>query len=604
MAVAEAPVFLAYRQRLANLECLRPLPLVLSIQEQQEEAQEAPRLASYYSTGSTVVASLVGRFHILDRSTHSLLSPSSVDSRLKLIEESRRRSDGTDQMERANDDDYGVNSYARSDDVMSMADSTSSRRDTLGSIAEFPKDQLSVSSSAMFGDDNSFTNPSLFSSLLTTREDAASSTHMIPLLGDPDLSIYLEAMNFIPSLEVAATGEEKFQALNRLPSRAALLLPFLTACYTRHGGAALLAVESLFKLLSETKFFDDDADISDDSGNESSTRLTLLDLAIQTVCDVATTGAEETTFSSCVEFVEHAIRATHGQLNTRTIGYVVRFYLFVFYFEASIPTRSLERWPRPSWNPTRNDSPKPNDDEDFSMLLDPREQSKSTYLPGGAPQAAALAFKELISLSIVRLGKVSVADLTVRYSASTRESALAEGTSMLSDPYGSFLDSILNSIVDDAVDHVERANYSQLALHQVLRSGGSELFWHDMVNTCGKGLFGKDDKLGEADKDIFIMVFAVLANLVKVSSGKLRSAFHTKEFLPRDIACKLLSLELLLHFLEFWSDDQEAVNVVTGETKVAESIQSMETLAFTIRRTVTPCLMWNTRASLENLQVF
>jgi hypothetical protein len=89
--------------------------------------------------------------------------------------------------------------------------------------------------------------------------------------------------------------KEKFQALNRLPLRAALLLPFLTACYTRHGGAALLAVESLFKLLSETEFFDDDADISDDSGNESSTCLTLLDLALQTVCDVATTGAEETT---------------------------------------------------------------------------------------------------------------------------------------------------------------------------------------------------------------------------------------------------------------------------------------------------------------------
>jgi hypothetical protein len=83
---------------------------------------------------------------------------------------------------------------------------------------------------------DSFTNPSLFSSLLTTREDATSSTHMIPLLGDPDLSIYLDAMNFIPSLEVAATGKEKLQALNRLPSRAALLLPFLTACYTKHGG--------------------------------------------------------------------------------------------------------------------------------------------------------------------------------------------------------------------------------------------------------------------------------------------------------------------------------------------------------------------------------
>jgi hypothetical protein len=147
----------------------------------------------------------------------------------------------------------------------------------------------------------------------------------------------------------------------------------------------------------------------------------------------------------------------------------------VFYFEASIPTRSLERWPRPSWNPTLVRNPTTTRTSQCYLIL----VSKARVpICRRCASGAALAFKELISLSIVRLGKVSVADLTVRYSASTRESALAEGTSMLTDPYGSFLDSILNSIVDDAMDHVERANYSQLALHQVLRSGGSELFWH------------------------------------------------------------------------------------------------------------------------------
>ena len=52
---------------------------------------QAKRLQVYYSTGGTVVSANVGRFHIMDRSTHSLLSPSSVANRLSLIEASRRK---------------------------------------------------------------------------------------------------------------------------------------------------------------------------------------------------------------------------------------------------------------------------------------------------------------------------------------------------------------------------------------------------------------------------------------------------------------------------------------------------------------------------------
>ena len=83
----------------------------------------------------------------------------------------------------------------------------------------------------------------------------------------------------------------------------------------------------------------------------------------------------------------------------------------------------------------------------------------------------------------------------------------------------------MSSLVEDAVDHVERANYTQLALHQVHRSGGSELFWHDMVNSCGIGLFAKDEKLGEAGRDIYVMIFAIMANLVKVSFRKDEKSF-------------------------------------------------------------------------------
>ena len=119
-------LFLAFRQRLANLEPLRPLPLVLAVYysnlQLDSKAGDAAaaagiaaacglasapdrtrgklndgvvvwerRLRAYYCTGGTVVPSEVGKFHVMDRSTHPLLSPSSVTNRLSLIEASRRQ---------------------------------------------------------------------------------------------------------------------------------------------------------------------------------------------------------------------------------------------------------------------------------------------------------------------------------------------------------------------------------------------------------------------------------------------------------------------------------------------------------------------------------
>ena len=96
----------------------------------------------------------------------------------------------------------------------------------------------------------------------------------------------------------------------------------------------------------DTHFFEADvlSDHKDGSCEyvECSTRLTLLDLAIQVVCDVATSSARETYLRSCVDFVSDAVRYAGGKLNDRTIGFVLRFYLFVFYFGASIPTTG---WP-------------------------------------------------------------------------------------------------------------------------------------------------------------------------------------------------------------------------------------------------------------------
>lgn len=615
------PIFLAYRQRLANLETLRPLALVVSVhqslelglskraavfEDETDSSVELPRgsLQAYYCTGGTIVSADVGCFHILDRSTHSLLSPSSVTNRLKLIGKSRARATNKPATDEQQDTVSGsMHSIGRTR-ADSMDASSVGDFDSLESALKGHRrdgDNNDQESFASLDGDSLDVSAVILSALLGgSRQGAGCMHYAIFGGGDAELQKCLEAMRFIPNIDTAKRGAYKIQATLRLQARAALLTPVLTACYTRHGGAALVAVEGLTKLLREN-FFADDVDLSDKSDNESSTRLTLLDLAVQSVCDVATASSQETTFGSCVEFVESAVRFSQGQLNTRTIGYVVRFYLFVFYFGASIPTMS-SAWPSPLWQaPSLKDNVDgKEEEEDIPMLFDPRVQHGSRgYLPGGAPQSAALALKELLSLSIVRLGKVSVNDSVVL----ARGPHTVPGQGDPEQPLGGIVDQILSSVVDDAIDHVDIANYTQLALQQVQRSGGSELFWHDMIHSCGSGLFGNDKKLGEAGKDIYIMIFAVMANLVKVSSGKMRANTKTAELLPRDEASKLLSLELLLHFLELWSDEQEAVNGIAA-VKSSGSARSNHTLAFSIRRMVVPCLLSNTQAALEDHKIF
>jgi hypothetical protein len=613
------PIFLAYRQRLANLEPLRPLALVLSVHQLIDPTSQASvfedetgssvempshRLQAYYCTGGTVVPADVGRFHIMDRSTHSLLSTSSVANRLRLIEKSRARATNkpvprTTTSASTEEQDSAGHYASSSSNNNNMYSNNRPRADSIGASSVGDLDSVGSASKGFHDNNGSFATMDqasfasldgdsldvsivMLSALLGGSRGGVGGIHYAIFGGeDAELEKCLDALRFIPNVDTATRGVHKLQATLRLQIRAALLTPILTACYTRHGGAALVAVEGLTSLLKE-KFFADDVDLSDESDNESSNRLTLLDLAIQSVCDVATASSQEITFGSCVEFVEHAVRFAQGQLNTRTIGYVSRFYLFVFYFGVSIPTTSSV-WPSPG------------KEEDIPMLFDPRILGGSRgYLPGGAPQSAALALKELVSLSIVRLGKISVNDSVI----------LARGGS---GPQGlgrlGVVDQLLSSLVDDAIDHVEIANFTQLALQQVQRSGGSELFWHDMIHSCGSGLFGNDKKLGEEGKDIYIMIFAVMANLVKVSSGKMRTNVRTSELLPRDEASKLLSLELLLHFLEFWSDEQEAVNGI-ATVKSSGSARSNHTLAFSIRRMVVPCLLSNTQAALEDHKVF
>lgn len=477
-------------------------------------------LNAYYSTGGTVVPSTIGRFHILDRSTHRLLSPSSVANRQCIIDNVKRGRT------------YSELTYARSDSEASDLDGSSSCMEAAN----------------------------LSSLLLTTQHPSTTPSQHVASGNDPTES----ALSFIPHVDADA-------------SSIALLTPILTACYTRHGGAAHVAVEGLIQLLSKSDFFD--------LPSKPST-LSLLDLSVQVVCDVGTHG-QEMIFPSCVQFAQMAVTFSKGELSLRTIGYLMRFYLFVFYFDSCIPRSShATKWP--SWRPAHR-----MEEEDFPMLWEPED---SSYLPGGAPQAAVLALKELVSLSIMRVGK----NVTTTSSQETNTSEVEEEkkTDDLSVPdvhgYASMFEGVVSELIDGAVDHVERANITQLALHQIHRSGGSELFWNDMIHECGSGLF-KD----HPSKELFVLIFAILQQLVKISWGKQRPTGLQADFLPKDIASKLMSLEMLLHFLESWSDEHESL-----ERQSPESVPALDTIAFVVRRTVIPCLFWNTRASLEHPQVF
>ena len=601
ITTTRAPVFLAFRQRLANLEPLRPLPLVISV---HNAASSTRRLQSYYCTGGTVVDSRVGRFHIMDRSTHSLLSPSSVSNRLSLIEASRRKA-----LNSLSGIPSGIgNNYSSSNEMRPPRSSneilTSSlllahglntsgsrsvisdlERMSISSVGDFE----SVASSSdhgrvMISPDHHLklsVNRSCSSASVASDEVSADTplalaspqqAHNLFLDDDEELQRCLEALSFIPVVSTAV-DENDPKGMLRFQARVAVLTPVLTACYTRHGGSALIAVEGLTSLL-RGDFFSSDVDME----NDSSSRITLLDVAVQVVCDVATTGAQETHLRGCVDFVEAAVKHGCGHLNTRTVGYALRFYLFVFYFGASIPTRGTN----PVWG-TRIDI-------DEFMLNDPRSGS-SSYLPGGAPQSAALSLKDLISFSIARLKSLTIAEKMEKMKESNPQ---PEDTSP-PEVFNSFLDNLLAEIVDDSVHRVDVANYTQLAMHQIHRSGGSELFWYDMMNSCGMGLFGSDMAIREEGRNMYSMCFAILANLIKVACTQVRRDKQS-EAVPRDVASKLLSLELIHFFLEKWADARDFLKVPGS--------RSAETFVFCVRRLVVPCLLFNTEAALNDPRIF
>lgn len=589
ISTSASKVFFAYRQRLLNLETLRPIPLVMSVHQRSRNYR---KLNAYYCTGGTIVESRVGQFHVMDRSTHSLLSPKSVSNRLSMIEASRKKIlDSLADLPSGSGNTYqysGGNprSKPKTKEMLASSLLVAPGLGTPGSVAMM-SDLENLSTSE---DHESFA--SFFGGSRVSESDVASESsplnHQLRSDGDDssqgsiaksvrsiakndkDLKRCLDAMSFIPMVS-SATGENYPREMLNFQARVAILIPVLTACYTRHGGSALLAVEGLSTLLDED-FFANDMTVARDA----SSRITLLDIAVQVVCDVATTGTLEAQMPVCVAFVTAAVKTGCGHLNTRTVGYVMRLYLFVFYFGVSIPSGD--------WALIKG--------RDNFLLLDPRSSTVS-YLPGGAPQAAALAFKELITYSISRLRSLVLSDRDA--AAGHVQHKTSDENVHASPVFNSLIDELVKEAVDGSVYRVDVANFTQLALHQIHRAGGSELFWYDMMNTCGEGLFGSDEVLKDETRHTFSICFAILTHCVKVASSAIRRGKNGMG-VPRDIASKLMSLEMIDFFLQKWDTMRGALDVPKS--------RAFATFIYCVRRLVVPCLLLNTQDSLQDPRVF
>lgn len=529
---AGPPVFLAFRQRLSNLETLRPPQLILPhIQNlnQNSSSREKSTLQAYYCTGGTTVESDVGIYHIMDRSTHTMLSPSSVTTRLTLIQSSS---------------------------------------DMSGTAAPFIPHNISNRSRthSVTSRDSRSTDSHTYSFSLSDRNfemiDVEDESHPPEL---PTNQAYHSMYPYIPTV-MDGSGRKLADS-----TKIDILTPILTSCYTHHGGAAMVAVEGLSQLLNETDFFQCDLRKSASMTEEDENILTLLDLSIQTVCDVATSSCRETYFKSCVDFVGDALRISRGHLSTRTLGYALRFYHFVFYFGASLPT--LSSWPHTiqstGYGVTQND---------FILLLEPEFTSIS------APQASVLLLKEMITLLWSLLDNQEVPK--VKTNEACFKSKGSEESSIVS-----FIGGLLTDVVSKSMDRVDVSAYTQLAAHQIQGSGGSEVFWYDMISSCGFQLFGKNNLL-------HVVLFAVMANFVRVANVNMRKRTDGR-IVHRDLATKLFSLELIQHFLICANNTIGMKNDVSSQKSKENDV-----FAYTIRRLIVPCLLNITTSAFEDPRIF
>ena len=515
---AGPPIFLAVRQRLSNLEILRPLPLLqFQVSKDQESPSKRNRMHGYYATGGTVVpSSKVGLLHIMDRMGHHYLSPSSMATRMSLAYDSPAKGEFTpvyqnwlkkvqqDHVQRqpalqskastvscaslsssiielqiashGGDIDSKVSSGHISSKKFSKllqehhqpqylwTDADSTVRGSTSSSFELNAD-LNQSMSQLTQDGESYSYDCDTSPLgSTARKPPFPTDYKIPTTYPELINACQDSMNFIPVIIGHYSDVSEGGKMN-VDRRVSVLTPILTACYTYHGGTQLLALEGLIYLLGETDFFL--PDVTNEQMKQKHSLLnpnqTLLDLAIQVVCDVATCSSREIYFHSCVDFCAGALRfaVQHGgsvtYLHTRSLGYILRLYTFVCHFGATLPNTKLKK------DGHNTDTWALNVADDDVDLLIPNYHSflqamdkNRTMDPG---DVAAVALQEMISFVVKDLGNC-------------KSSCNSSGGDELDDTE-TFMKFLVSDVVDSAVDRVNISNLMQLTANQIHRGGGS-----------------------------------------------------------------------------------------------------------------------------------
>jgi len=650
--VVGPPIFLAIRQRLSNLETLRPLPL-LKFQvngtnrdgkQNKQTAQQQCKLLGYYATGGIVVPTpKIGRLHSMDRLGHHYLSPSSMATRISLAYDSPAKADFTpvyqNWLKKSNNNFLSASSssiasesvqttpssailtindnHKKKSVLLSMASSDSDS----AVAAEFYHSEINQSISQLtqdglesFSDDavdtyvNNITPNKAFSpnsfTTATSSEDGGDHESENGNIGSVNGSTQSysdliracrESMSFIPQIKCHLPSLDEIGSIAN--DRFFVLTPILTACYTFHGGSQLLALDGLNSLLCETNFFLPDVDLSNNNegGSDDQVRMsnqkysmlspeqTLLDLTIQVICDVAMSSSRETYFRPCVDFCASALRfaAQHGGgancLHTRSLGYIFRLYMFVCSFEVSLPDNKDKQFMKSA------DCRTPLAPAgDASYLFDNSILSRSIndfdnkLRPTMDPaQVAEAALKEMIYFI--------VKDLDISNKKNCGESNQSNLETEEEEAQDVFILSLVTDIVDSAANTVNISNLMQLIADQVYRGGGSELFWYDMTTSAGITLFGsiKDCSIKE-----YVCCFALLASLVKAASGNVRYGPSSRNFVPRDIFSKILSMELLLHFMESFLNH-------VSEKGLGDTLSRDQILMYSIRRLVVPCILSN-----------
>ena len=350
------------------------------------------------------------------------------------------------------------------------------------------------------------------------------------------------ALNFIPSVMGSIDSD--------LEMRTHILTPVLTALYLGHGSSRTIAIDGLTRLL-ESGFFDDGVVLDPLGGRISPT---LLDIAVQSVCDVLLQSSLESLFISSLEFFAKAIDVSNGNLHERTTGFLVRCFMFVFYFGSTVDA--------------------------------PQRSTNRSCSFGGYTEQCRDGFKHLVSTQAFRV-------ISALQSCCNSENDVNPRLST-----EDWISELLDSAIDEAIHQSKQETYLRFTWQQIYKSGGSELFWHDMVRLCGPGIYSS---LPESLVEPCSILFGIICSITKAARAGIQ-ADQAPYLVSRDVKYKEFCLDLVHHFLECVKSSQSESTPTSFDSKHERTYY--EKMICCTRRIIVPTLLLNRSSSFRHSELF